>query len=89
MDDYQNPKVGKTYISPRLDSFGLNKKKIRIASKVIESPDAYAFSTIKDEVVLRHTKDAKTFIKATFCEETRGISVLNIQCYSVATGKPH
>lgn len=89
MDDYQNPKEGKTYISPRLNSFGDSDRKIRIASKVIESPDSYAFAKIKDEVVLRHKEDAKSHITAKFLEDNRGIFVLSIQGYSVATEKPH
>jgi hypothetical protein len=89
MDDYQNPKKGKTYISPRLDDFGDSNRKIRIASKVIESPDSYAFAKIKDEVVLRHKEGAKSHITAKFLEDNRGIFVLNIQGYTVATEKPH
>ncbi|MCF7951668.1 MAG: DUF4263 domain-containing protein [Spirochaetaceae bacterium] len=89
MDDYQNPKEGKTYISPRLDAFGDSGKKVRIASKVIESPDSYAFAKIKDEVVLRHREGAKSHITAKFFEDNRGIFVLNIQGYTVATEKPH
>lgn len=89
MDDYQNPKAGKTYISPRLKAFGDSDRKVRIASKVIESPDSYAFAKIKDEVVLRHKEDAKSYITAKFLEDTRGIFVLSIQGYTVATDKPH
>lgn len=89
MDDYQNPKEGKSYISPRLDAFGDSDKKVRIASKVIESPDSYAFAKIKDEVVLRHKENAKSHITAKFLEDNRGIFVLSIQGYTVATEKPH
>ncbi len=89
MDSYDNPKPGKTYISPRLKSFGDSDEKIRIASKVIESPDSYAFATIKGEVVLRHKEDAKSNIIAKFLEDNRGIFVLSIQGYTVATDKPH
>lgn len=89
MDDYKNPKEGKTYISPRLDAFGDSDRKVRIASKVIESPDSYAFAKIKDDVVLRHKKDAKSHITAKFLEDNREIFVLSIQGYSVATEKPH
>lgn len=88
MDDYQNPIAGKTYISPTLYGFSNKDKKVRIASKVIDSPDSYAFSKIKDEVILRHKQDAKSYIKATFLEDTRCISVLTIQGYTVATDKP-
>lgn len=89
MDDYQNPKAGKTYISKRLPAFGNSGRNVRIASKVIESPDSYAFVQVKDEVIIRHKPDAKSYIAAKFFEDTRGIFVLNIQGYSVATNKPH
>jgi hypothetical protein len=89
MNDYQNPKVGETYISPRLKAFGDSDRTVRIASKVIDSPDSYAFAKIKDEIVLRHKEDAKSYITAKFFEDTRGIFVLNIQGYTVATDKPH
>jgi len=88
MDDYQNPKEGKTYISPRLDAFGNSDRKVRIASKVIESPDSYAFAKIQDEVVLRHKEGAKSYITAKFLEDNRGIFVLSIQGYTIATEKP-
>lgn len=89
MDDYKNPKEGKTYISPSLKAFGDTDRKIRIASKVINSPDSYAFGTIKDEIILRHKDNAKSYISAKFIEDNRGIFVLNIQGYTVATDKPH
>jgi len=89
MDTYQDPKPGKTYISPRLDSFGDPQRKVRIATKLIEQPETYAFAQVKDEVVLRHKEDAKTCITAKFFEDDRGIFVLSIQGYTVATGKPH
>ena len=89
MDTYQDPKPGKTYISPKLDSFGDPQRKVRIATKLIEQPETYAFAQVKDEVVLRHKEDSKTCITAKFFEDDRGIFVLSIQGYTVATGKPH
>ncbi|MEK7755655.1 MAG: Shedu immune nuclease family protein [Planctomycetota bacterium] len=89
MDTYQDPKPGMTYISPKLDSFGEPRRKVRIATKLIEQPETYAFAQVKDEVVLRHKEDAKTCITAKFFEDDRGIFVLSIQGYTVATGKPH
>lgn len=89
MDNYENPKPGKTYISPSLAAFGQQDRRVRIASKVIESPITYAFATVKDELVLRQKEGAKTHIKATFFEDDRHISVLNIQGYTIATAKPH
>ena len=89
MDNYQNPKEGKTYISPRLNAFGHPEKKVRIASKVIESPDTYAFAKVKGELVLRQEENAKTNIVAKFLENDRGVFVLSIQGYTIATEKPH
>jgi hypothetical protein len=89
MDNYEDPKPGKTYISPRLNSFRDPERKVRIATKLIEQPETYAFALIKDELVLRHKKDAKTCITAKFFEDDRGIFVLTIQGYTIATGKPH
>ena len=88
-DNYENPKEGKTYISPSLPAFDGSERKVRIASKVIESPDAYAFAKIKDEVVLRHKQGATTHIKAKFLEDDRQVFVLSIQGYSVAADKPY
>src|SRR5882724_1270127 len=89
MDTYQDPEPGKTYISPRLNSFGNPQRKVRIATKLIEQPETYAFAQVKDELVLRHKQDAKTYITAKFFEDDRGIFVLSIQGYTIATGKPH
>lgn len=89
IDDYKRPKEGKTYFSPSLKAFGGSDRKVRIASKVINSTDSYAFGTIKDEVILRHKEDAKSYISAKFIEDNRRIFVLNIQGFSVASDKPH
>ena len=89
MDNYQDPKPGKTYISPRLDAFRNPERKVRIATKLIEQPSTYAFATIKDELVLRHKDDAKTCITAKFFEDDRRVFVLSLQGYTVATNKPH
>lgn len=89
MDDYKNPKAGITYISPSLRAFGTSDRKIRIASKVIDSPDAYAFAKVRDEIVIRHKENAQSYITAKFLEDNNGIFVMNIQGYTVATDKPH
>ncbi len=89
MDNYKNPKPNKTYISPSLNAFGGSGRRIRIISKVIESPDSYAFAKMKDEIVLRHKKNARTEIKAKIFEDNRNILVLSIQGYTEATEKPH
>lgn len=88
-DSYREPKPNKTYVSSSLRDFRDDNRRVRIVSKVIESKDSYAFSQIKDETIIRHKENAKTYIKATFFEESRDLTVLNIQGYSVATDKPH
>lgn len=88
-DNYLDPKPDKTYVSPSLKAFGDDNRKVRIVSKVIESKDSFAFSKIKGETIIRHKENAKTYVKATFFEESRDITVLNIQGYTVATDKPH
>ncbi|MBL8142834.1 MAG: hypothetical protein JNM38_17060 [Acidobacteria bacterium] len=89
MDSYNNPEPGRTYISPSLDAFGQPGRKVRIATKAMEHPASYAFAEVKGEVVLRHKPDAKSCITAKFFEDDRGIFVLSIQGYTVATMKPH
>lgn len=89
MDNYENPLPGKTYISPSLTSFSDPNRKVRIATKLLEQPTAYAYAHEKGELVLRHKEDAKTTITAKFFEDDRGLFVLSIQGYTIATGKPH
>ncbi len=89
MGNYQNPKPGETYISPQLNDFSDPKRKVRIATKLIDQPESYAFAKIKDEMVLRHKEGAKTCIQAKFFEDDRKLFVLSIQGYTAATEKPH
>lgn len=89
MDTYNDPLPGKTYISPRLDSFADPSRKVRIATKLVEHSTAYAFAQIRDEVVLRHKEGARSCITAKFFEDDRRIFVLSIQGYTAATNKPH
>lgn len=89
MDSYQNPKPGKTYISPSLSSFGESKKKVRIASKVLPSEDGYEYAKERDEIVLRNKPDASTNITAKFLEDSRNVFVLTVQKFMNETGKPY
>jgi len=89
MDDYQNPKPGKTYISPSLQSFGDKEKRMRIASKVLPSEDGYEYAKERDEVVLRNKPDAATNITAKFIEDNRQVFVLTIQKFMNETGQPY
>ena len=89
MDNYENPLPGKTYISPSLKSFSDPNRRVRIATKLIEQPTTYAYAHERGELVLRHKVDAESTITAKFFEDDRGIFVLSIQGYSIATAKPH
>jgi hypothetical protein len=89
MDNYQNPEPGYTYLSPSLNAFNEPTRKIRIATKAIDSEEAFAFAEVKGEVVLRHEEGARNCIRAKFFEDDRGMFVLSIQGYTVATLKPH
>ena len=58
MDSYNDPQPGKTYISPSFDAFNQPGRKVRIATKVIEHPDSYAFAEIKGESVFCRNQEA-------------------------------
>ena len=88
MDDYENPLPGKTYISPALSSFSDPARKVRIATKLFEQPSTYAYAQEKGELVLRHKDGAKSTITAKFFEDDRGLFVLSLQGYTIATSKP-
>ena len=88
MDDYENPLPGKTYISPTLSSFSDPARKVRIATKLFEQPSTYAYAQEKGELVLRHKDGAKSTITAKFFEDDRGLFVLSLQGYTIATSKP-
>ena len=88
MDNYENPKPGKTYISPSLGAFGDKTKKIRIASKVLPSVDGYDYATERGEEVIRLKPDAATSIRAKFLEDSRGVFVLTVQKFSNESGQP-
>jgi len=89
MDNYMKPKPGKTYISPSLPAFGNKERKVRIASKAVDSPDGYEYAKERDEVVLRHKENAATYISAKFFEDNRGIFVLSIQKWMVGSHTPY
>jgi len=88
-DHYEDPDAGRVHFSPALPSFGNDARKVRIVTTSIESPDEYAFALAKGELVLRHEENSKKLIRARFYEDSRGILVLGIQGYTVATDKPH
>jgi len=89
MDDHQNPKPGKTYISPSLQDFSDKGRRVRIASKILPSVDGYEYVKERGEVVLRCKPDAATNITAKFLEDTRQVFVLTVQKFMTETGQPY
>jgi hypothetical protein len=61
---------------------------MRIASKVIDGSDRYAFAKEKGEVLLRRTEGGRQELVAKFFEDDREINVLTIQRFETS-GSPH
>lgn len=88
--DYDlNKRADKTYISKSLPAFHDKDVKVRIASKAFDKVGNPTFATVKGELVLREREGGKRVVKATFFEDSRQISVLNLQAYTAETGSPH
>lgn len=91
-DDYeyhQNKKPDKTYISKSLSFSSQEGRKIRIASKVMDSPESHEFVFERADHVIRVTDGGRQEIVAKFYEDTRGIFTLTIQRFSTESGIPH
>jgi hypothetical protein len=86
---HQNKKPDKTYISKSLSFSAQAGRKIRIASKVLDSPEAHSFMLEKAEHVIRVTDGGRQEIVAKFYEDTRGIFTLTIQRFTTESGEPH
>lgn len=102
MDDYQyfkNKRNDRVYLSrsldakiPYKDESGEIKqlvKPFRIISKVIDGQESHKFIKDGKQVSLRITDGERQEISAKFYEDTRGISTLNIQRYTIESGMPH
>jgi hypothetical protein len=50
MDNDKNPLPGYTYMSKSLEAFGAPGRKVRIATKAVDSTEQYAFAEVKGEV---------------------------------------
>ena len=61
----------------------------RIVSKVIDCHEDHKFIKDGNQISLRITPGRRQEITAKFYEDTRGISTLQIQKYSIETGVPH
>src|SRR5688572_32661056 len=89
---HQNKKPDRTYISRGIETKDLiteDVRKIRIVSKVVDSPEAHAFATMKKELIIRVTEKERQELVAKFYEDSRGVYVLTFQKFTKQTGIPH
>ena len=91
-DEYEihkNKRPDKTYISRSLAFKNQGDRRIRIASKVIDSPETHSFAIEHGEHVIRVTDGGRQEIVAKLYEDNRGVYVLTIQRFTTDTGVPH
>jgi hypothetical protein len=84
----------KTYISKSIGTkshtdMGPEERRIRIASKVMDSNETHEFARERGELVIRVTQGGRQEIIAKFYEDTRGVYVLTLQRFTTDTGIPH
>jgi hypothetical protein len=88
-DMYKNKKPDKTYISKSLSFADQPGRRMRIASKVFDSPETHSFAIEHGEHVIRVTDGGRQEIVAKFYEDNRGVFVLTLQRFTTDTGIPH
>ncbi len=84
-----NKKTGKTYISSSHVFKDEPGRKIRIARKVIDSPESHSFALVRGEHQIRVTEGGRQEIVAFFYEDDRSIPTLTVQRFTMETGVPH
>lgn len=96
---FKNKRTDRIYLSKSLSQKLFRKNEsgeveeyerpFRIVSKVIDGTESHQFFKDGKQVSLRITDGQRQEIKAKFYEDTRGISTLQIQKYTVESGSPH
>lgn len=90
---FSNKRPDRVYLSkafPEYISFdSTESRKLRIVSKVLDSPVQHEFAKVKNEVVLRRTPGNRQEIKAVFWEDSREVKSLTVQKFSAESGNPH
>lgn len=86
---HRNKRPDKTYISSSLSFENQKDRRLRIASKVFDSPETHSFALEHGEHVIRVTDGGRQEVVAKFYEDTRGVTVLTIQRFTTKTGVPH
>jgi hypothetical protein len=99
LEFFQNKRADRIYLSKSLSKKQFRKtegggveefeRPFRIVSKVIDGAESHQFFKEGKQVSLRITDGQRQEIKAKFYEDTRGISTLQIQKYTVESGSPH
>lgn len=101
-DDYEyfrNKRADRVYLSRSLSQNLYRKaddgeveeleRPFRIVSKVIDCAESHQFFRQGKQVSLRITEGQRQEIKAKFYEDTRGVTTLQIQKYTIESGTPH
>lgn len=98
-DYFKNKRTDRVYLSKSLSEKAYRQiedgtieefeKPFRIASKVIDSNESHQFIKDGKQVSLRITGGQRQEIKAKFYEDSRDISTLTIQKYTIESGAPH
>lgn len=96
---FQNKRADRVYLSKSLSQKLFRKNEageveeferpFRIVSKVIDGVESHQFFKDGKQISLRVTNGQRQEIKAKFYEDTRGITTLQIQKYTVESGSPH
>jgi|SRR5271157_300142 len=89
---HSNKKPEKTYVSKSFSSSGFGEqsgRRIRIASKVLDSPEAHHFVREHGKHMIRVTSGGRQEIVAKFYEDNREVFGLTIQRFTRVTGVPH
>jgi hypothetical protein len=82
---HRNRRPDKTYVSPRLSSFG--GAPVRIARKVIDGKGGYFYAKEKSEVVLKEAPPSRFELVAKFLEDDRRVTSVTIQKFIKAGAK--
>jgi hypothetical protein len=101
-DDYEyfrNKRSDRVYLSRSLSEKQYRRgadgtveqfeRPFRIVSKVVDCVESHQFFRDGKQVSLRITEGSRQEIKAKFYEDTRGVSTLTIQRYTIESGNPH
>lgn len=86
---HRNKKPEKTYISKSISYTPEGERRYRLASKVFDSDESHHFAVEKGELVIRATEGGRQEVVAKFYEDTRGLTTLTFQKFTLPQGTPH